>query len=161
VGFVGAYDETIGSIGVIAEEKCVLLSYQRNNSEESKDMKYSVDIEWTSCNLGGMRPWFRCPARNCGRRVAILYSGAIFACRHCYQLVYSCQRENLAYRAAHRAEKIRDRLGWEFSIFDGVELKPKGMHWKTFNRLCMLHNKHANTSFRDAALRFGINPFEP
>jgi hypothetical protein len=28
---------------------------------------------------------FICPAAGCGRRVAILYGGGNFACRHCYQ----------------------------------------------------------------------------
>ena len=48
-----------------------------------KDEHYAVRIVRTVCNLGGSRAWFICPAVGCGRRVAILYGGGIFACRHC------------------------------------------------------------------------------
>ena len=37
----------------------------------------------TPCNLGNWRAWFICSVVGHGRRVAILYGGGIFACRHC------------------------------------------------------------------------------
>jgi hypothetical protein len=43
------------------------------------DYEYAVLLEWTRCHYGGERAWFRCPVIGCGRRVAILYGGAIFA----------------------------------------------------------------------------------
>lgn len=153
-------EEITGSIRVLAAEKSVILSYKVKHSEEWKDMSYSVDLEWTSCRLGGKRPWFICPAKNCGRRVAILYGGAIFACRHCYRLAYPSQRENIDDRATRKADKIRDRMGWEPGILNGEGLKPKGMHWKTFRRLCFIHNESVNISLREATLRFGINMFD-
>jgi hypothetical protein len=52
-----------------------------------------VGIERTPCHVGGSRPWFICPALGCGRRVAILYGGGIFACRLCFQLAYASARE--------------------------------------------------------------------
>jgi hypothetical protein len=48
-------------------------------------MEYPVRLEWTGCNLGGRRAWFLCPAQGYGRRVAILFRGSIFACRHCHK----------------------------------------------------------------------------
>lgn len=153
-------DEITGSLRVLAAENYVTLSYRYRHSEEWKDMNYPIALEWTSCNLGGKRPWFLCPARNCGRRAAILYGGAIFACRHCYQLTYPSQRENVDYRATRQAEKIRDRMGWESGILNGEGLKPKGMHWKTYRRLCFTHNELVNISLREASLRFGINMFD-
>jgi hypothetical protein len=89
--------------------------------------------------------------------VAKLYSGNIFACRHCYRLAYPSQREALYDRAARRADKIRDRLGWEPGILNGEGLKPKGMHWKTFGRLCVKHDYFVTLSLRMAGLRFGSN----
>lgn len=53
------------------------------------------------------RPWFRCPRRQCRRRCARLYlpdGQDLFACRHCYRLLYSstlAQRRQLT--AAARA----------------------------------------------------------
>jgi hypothetical protein len=76
----------------------------------------------------------------CGRRVAILYGGGIFACRHCHQLAYSSQRETFDDRAARRADKIRERLAWEPGILNGRGWKkPKGMHWHTFEKLTAKH----------------------
>jgi predicted RNA-binding Zn-ribbon protein involved in translation (DUF1610 family) len=74
-------------------------------------------------------------SRSCGRRVALLYGGAIFACRHCHRLAYRCQREAPHYRAARRAEGIRQRLRWEPGILNDAGDKPKGMRWRTFGRL--------------------------
>lgn len=153
-------DETTGGISVLADERYILLSYRIKHSENWKDMNYPIDIEWTPCNLGGKRPWFLCPAKNCRRRVAILYGGAIFACRQCYQLAYPSQRENIDDRATRQAEKIRTRMGWEPGILNGEGLKPKGMHWRTFDRLCLIHNELVNISLREASLRFGINMFD-
>lgn len=152
--------ETTGSIKIFAAEKCVILSYRYKQSDEWVDANYPIDIAWTRCNFGGKRPWFRCPAHYCGRRVAILYGGAIFACRRCYQLVYQSQRENVGHRAIRKADKIRDCMGWEPGIINGEGLKPKGMHWKNFERLCFMHNELANFSLKEATSRFGINMFD-
>jgi hypothetical protein len=67
--------------------------------------------------------------------VAILFGGSIFACRHCHDLAYACQRERDDDRAARRADKIRSRLGWPPGILNGGGDKPKGMHWRTYWRL--------------------------
>ena len=130
--------EVVALIQIRAESGRVILTYRhRQNGGEWKDESYPVQLDWTPCNFGGKRPWFLCPAVGCGkRRVAILYGGSIFACRHCHQLAYPSQRETYDDRAARRADKIRERLGWEQGILNpkGWQ-KPKGMHWRTFERL--------------------------
>lgn len=75
-------------------------------------LRYPVTLEWTSLHFGGRRAWFLCPARGCGRRVAVLYGGSTFACRYCHKLVYECQRETADDRAMRRADTIRRRLKW-------------------------------------------------
>ena len=58
------------------------------------------------------RPWFICLGAGCGRRVAILYGeGKYFLYRHCYVLIYEGQRDNVMYRALHKASSIREKLG--------------------------------------------------
>ena len=58
---------------------------------EPEDIRYTVRVVWTPCNFGGKRPWFICPGRDCGRRVAKLYmppSAKYYLCRHCHDLSY-------------------------------------------------------------------------
>ena len=52
---------------------------------------------------------FICPAAGCGRRVAILYGGGNFACRHCYQTrdKASGQASGAAWRGAGHLERRR------------------------------------------------------
>ncbi len=115
-----------------------------------------MGLDWTPCHLDGQRPWFRCPARGCSRRVAILYGGGIFACRQRYRLAYPSQRENWDGRARQRADRIRARLGWEPGILNGNGLKPKGMHWRTFARLSAEHDALVEQSLAGMAVRFGF-----
>jgi hypothetical protein len=86
--------EKVADINTRIETDRVILNYRsQSNGGEWQPMEYPVTLTWAPCHLGGHRAWFLCPARGCGRRVAILYGGAIFACRHCHKLAYACQRE--------------------------------------------------------------------
>lgn len=150
-------DEAIATIMVKTERGCVFLSYSgRTYEEEWEKMNYSVALDWTACNFGGRRPWFLCPAIGCGRRVAILYGGKVFACRQCHRLAYRSQREILEDRAARRADRIRKRLDWEPGILNGTGFKPKGMHWKTYSRLCDKHNTYRDVSIRSFVARVNL-----
>jgi hypothetical protein len=123
--------EQFASIKTRAAADCISLIYRtRENGGEWQDMNYPVSLDWTACHYGGRRPWFLCPC--CGRRVSVLYGGKTFACRHCHNLAYDCQREEVHSRLRNRELKLRDRLGWKSYKYGP---KPKGMHWKTFERL--------------------------
>ena len=140
------HGEVVASIRVRTEANRVILTYRhRSGGGDWKDESYPVNLDWTACNLGGRRPWFLCPARGCGRRVALLYDGGIFACRHCYQLAYLSQRETVGDRARRKAERIRYKLGWKPGILNGYSWKPKGMHWQTFERLTACHDRLLHT----------------
>jgi hypothetical protein len=39
------------------------------------------------------------------------------------------------YQALHPAEKIRERLGDSANMMELFPGRPKGMHWKTYERL--------------------------
>ncbi|NOD31849.1 MULTISPECIES: hypothetical protein [Ruegeria] len=126
----------VASIDVLAEHGCVRLIYRsRDHGDEWESLDYPVRLLSQPCHYGGHRYWFACPARGCGRRVAKLYGGRIFACRHCHQLAYPSQRETTFQRNQRRADKIRERLGWlnDPDLMEGT--KPKGMHWRTYYRL--------------------------
>jgi len=136
------HGEVIASINVSAEVGRVTLTYRhRSHGDEWEDKSYPVYLTTTPCHKGGERHWFLCPARGCGQRVAVLYGGGIFACRKCHQLVYPSQREDVGDRIARRTNRIREKMGWQAGIFNGSDLgKPKGMHWRTYERLCQEHN---------------------
>ncbi len=149
--------ETVASIQMRAEQDRVILIYRhRSGDAEWKDEQYAVRIVRTPCNLGGLRAWFICPAVGCGRRVAILYGGGIFACRRCYRLAYASAREDVGDRAARRADRLRERLGWEPGILNGGGEKPKCMRWHTFERLAAEHEQFVGRSLQAAALKFGL-----
>ena len=137
--------EPVANINMRTGTDRVTLDYRaRDRGGEWQTMNYPVRVTWTPCNYGGQRAWWLCPAVGCGRRVAVLYGGKVYACRHCNKLAYSTQREQAHDRAGSKADKIRARLGWEPGILNGNGWKPKGMHWRTFDRLQALHNAYAH-----------------
>lgn len=147
----------VSSIQMRSEaDRLVLIYRNRSHGGEWQPMEYPVYLEWTGCNLGGRRVWFRCPARGCGRRVAVLYGGSIFACRHCHNLAFECQRETDDDRALRRADTIRRRLGWQPGIANLPGGRPKGMHYRTYLRLLNEYNTFANASWVGMAERLGL-----
>lgn len=151
------HGEVVASINIRAELGRVILTYRhRSGGDEWKDESYPVHLTTTPCHMGGERHWFLCPARGCGKRVAVIYGGGIFACRKCYQLAYPSQREDAGDRAARRAHRIRDRLGWPGGVLEGGGWgKPKGMHWRTYERLCDDHDTFEDVVNRSFIARFG------
>ncbi len=149
--------EEVASIQVRTEVDRVILNYRsRSSGGDWQAMEYPVYLEWTECPLGGRRPWFRCPSPGCGQRVAILFGGSIFACRHCHKLAYACQRETDDHRAMRRADTIRRRLGWRAGIANPPGGKPKGMHWRTYERLTYEHNVFAMKSFAGSSAKLAL-----
>ena len=149
--------ETIASINIRVDSGSVTLNYRsRPNGGEWQAMNYPVRLAWTACHYGGQRAWWLCPAVGCGRRVAVLYGGAVFACRHCHRLAYKSQRETPDDRATRRADKLRDRLGWDAGILNGAGDKPKGMHWQTFWRMQASHDDHVMQALAGMSAKLGL-----
>jgi hypothetical protein len=136
-----------------AADHVILTHRYGSDAGEHKYQQYRVLIERTPCNIGGTRPWFICPAQGCARRVAILYEGRIFACRHCYQLPYASTREDSGDRARRRADRLRERLGWRPGVLNGGGPKPTPMHWQTFERLTEEHDKLLEICIRALTLK--------
>jgi hypothetical protein len=128
--------DSAARIQMLVAQSGLVLRYQYSTGGgEWKSAEYPVRITRTRCNFGGWRPWFLCPARACGRRVAILYGGDVFKCRSCHKLAYASTREGLGRRAERRAERIQARLGFEPGILNSSGGKPKWMRWRTYDRL--------------------------
>ena len=71
-------------------------------------------------------------------------------------LRYRTQREQAHDRASSKADKLRDRLGWEVGILNGNGGKPKGMHWRTFDRLQATHDAHINQALVGMSAKLGL-----
>lgn len=148
--------ETVATINISTNTDSVRLSYRhRQYGGEWRDMDYPVWLAYTPCNLGGHRVWWQCPAAGCHRRVAVLYGGSgIFACRHCYRLAYRSQLEADAYYRP--ADKLRARLGWVAGILNPEGGKPKGMHWRTYERLTNEYHHHVNRALAGMSEMLGL-----
>ena len=126
-----------GSVLFALQPEGVVLMYRyRVGGGDWESVRQVVTLDWTPCHYGGERPWFRCGG--CRRRVAVLCgTGKWFLCRHCYELPYGSQQETAEDRHSRKVRKIRDRLGASHNLMESVWPwnKPKGMHWRTWERL--------------------------
>jgi hypothetical protein len=122
------------------------LQYTITNTrtEEKREVSYLVPLEYTDCNFGGERPWFRCPtgAGGCDGRVGKLYHPPgrdHFLCRECYDLGYQSSRTSgddlkqaeLRYRRAFAKADAENRRPHPNNA-PYLPDKPKGMHWETY-----------------------------
>lgn len=104
---------------------------------EKRECENRIALTTKPLPFGGRRWWFICPRT--GRLATRLYlpCGAYsFACRRAYQLGYLSQRQTPRDRAVSRVFALRRRLGSQGGIGSYVA-KPKGMHWRTFERALM------------------------
>ncbi len=97
----------------------------------------ALPLAWTACTFGGRRPWFRCPAPGCGRRVAVLYDGNGFFCRFCRRLTFQTRRLDPLDRALRRTRNLRVRLGGAPTVTGPLPPRPKGTHEWTYTRLAV------------------------
>ena len=124
-----------GSVNYQVNSERMVLKYRhRVRGGEWEPVDQTIHFDRTPCHYDGHRFWFLCP--RCHRRVAVLYgAGKYFYCRHCYGLCYGSQQERLGDRMIRKARKIRTRLDPNNIMFDFFPMKPKGMHWNTYDRL--------------------------
>ena len=136
-------EEEVGSVRATALPHGLRLEYRSQSAAgECQDVHEVVPFVWTAPRLGGLRLWFKC--LKCGKRCRVIYAGLLFRCRRCHDLRYSSQSENEFDRAARAMDKIVRRLDPEADGFDwaDVPLRPKRMHWRTYERLANRHEKY-------------------
>lgn len=118
-----------GTVSVHGDGNSITLAYAIGG----KKFVERVAINKTAVHLGGHRPWFLCPT--CERRVAVLYGGERFRCRHCLDLRYVAQREGKRHRAISKIQRVRIRLGGSGNLMEPRPCRPRYMHTRTFERL--------------------------
>jgi hypothetical protein len=126
--------QELASIMGRTEANRIILTYKtQREGGDWLDVCHAVWLARIDCNYGGQRLYFLCPG--CGRRISVLYSSdSVFACRKCLRLNYACQRQRKADRCWRRAHKLRLRIGGDATL-PAYHEKPKGMYWRTFERL--------------------------
>jgi hypothetical protein len=126
--------ETVSSVNYKCHEATLELDYRtRPAGGDWKPVREHVCIERAAQPFGGVRRYFRCP--RCCARCLVLYGGSYFRCRKCQNLAYASQNQDVCDRASARARKIRQRLGDDGCFDDPFPPKPKGMHWRTYEKL--------------------------
>ncbi|WP_417495615.1 hypothetical protein [Maricaulis sp.] len=146
------------TIGIIGHGRCegVTLAYQYYPSSgcEPVPVRIMVRVEWMPCHFGGERVWWLCP--NCQRRCLKLYGwGGRHACRACQHIGYATQQEKHRDRIQSRANRVRKKLGGEPGV-ESFPRKPKGMHWRTYERYCDELEAADRAFFREYAAMYGL-----
>ena len=124
-----------GQVSYTMQGNALVLSYQSRDSDGPwQPVMQAITLDWTLCHYGGSRPWFLCP--QCARRVAVLaLGGRFFLCRQCYRLPCASQCETPLDLGYHKVRKIREKAGASPNLMAPISDKPKGMHWRTFERI--------------------------
>lgn len=121
--------------GIVSADMITLNYKYKVRGGDWLELECPIYFSHSDCHFGGTRIWFQCPGVSCNKRVAILYAGKYFLCRHCNDLAYASQNEKNYKRYLRKADRIRERFGWGRGVFNPVGGKPKGMHLSTFLRL--------------------------
>ena len=141
--FVASEGESDIAEGRAARLRLVYHTEDAHTGDVIDKYDYSVPLDYSECNFGGYRPWFRCP--DCSERVGKLYmppGGYRFSCRECLELGYHTSRTSgddikqaeLRYkRAFQKADKDNRRP--HPNNLPHLPERPKGMHHDTFERL--------------------------
>jgi hypothetical protein len=135
----------VTSINVETYRHSATLKYQNRSYGEDRRCRAAYRHRMDAVSFRWRATWFVCSvAANggyCGREVTKLYgAGRLFACRHCYQLAYASQQESAHQRGLGKSQKIRMRLGGSPNMLEEFPNKPKGMHWRTYERQRRLHD---------------------
>ncbi|WP_084419101.1 hypothetical protein [Henriciella litoralis] len=126
-------DHKTGSIGYRLSPNRLELHYTVTREGERQDITECFVMTPTEQPLGGQRWWIEC--RGCGRRCRVLFGGTYFRCRQCCRLTYESQYERIYAPGVTRAMRVRRKLKGEMGLAYPFPDRPKGMHWKTYNRL--------------------------
>ena len=144
-----------GRIQIALSEQSMELIYKtRKDGGYWQDIRENVWFDCVPQHFGGHRTWFLCPG--CDQRTRALHAGLYFRCRRCYGAVYPSQYQNAAERACTRAHTIRKNLGGSVSLCDSFPLKPKGMHWRTYDRLKQEHDELEQRWIGYMAYKLGV-----
>ncbi len=120
------------SINYQLSPQSMRLTYVSGSGDNKQSIDECFDLAFTPQHFGSSRMWIVC--RSCQRRCRVLYGAELFRCRKCYELTYPSQYEFIRVPGLSIAETLKDKLGGEAGFVYPFPEKPKGMHWKTYQR---------------------------
>ena len=129
--------ERIASVGYCAElgdtDGTLTLEYRA----DGQDVRDAIRLSTVANNYGG-RSWFmHCPVTGKRARKLHKWSGlAHFRHRDAVRPrpTYASQRDSGADRIHRQRWALRQKMGDTYSDLFGEPIKPKGMHWRTYER---------------------------
>lgn len=135
LSWTGSYGQNGPSLRVTGGTDTLTLDYAwRRDDGPWQRHKEHVGLARAARHMGGEEVYFLCP--KCARAVKRLYgAGVRYLCRHCHNLVHGSTQERPGNRATRKNQKLRRKLGAEIGLGDWIGPKPKGMHWKTFEKI--------------------------
>jgi hypothetical protein len=107
-----------------------------SSSASGEQIEYTIFLQKTHPNFGGVRWWFQCPL--CARRVRKLFlppRRQCVGCRNCHRLTYDSRKQCADGRYWSNMQKIYRRLGGDAFNDSQFPPKPKGMWTRTYERL--------------------------
>jgi hypothetical protein len=111
-------------------------AHQTRSTSDPQPIRYRVWLNWSRPHYGGRRYWFCCLGT--GDRATKLFlplGGHLFLSRCAYRLGYACQRESRSDRLMRNSRKLHRALGGDGeALGQDAPDKPKGMHWRTYER---------------------------
>jgi hypothetical protein len=115
-------------------------AHETRSTSEPQPIRSRIWLNWTRPHFGGRRYWFCCwfCCPGTGELAAKLFlplGGHRFLSRGAYRLGYVCQRQTRSDRLMRKARKLHRALGGDGeSLGQDPPDKPKGMHWRTYER---------------------------
>lgn len=148
--------ERVASIGIFGGHDKIHMHYRQQSPGEREWRQVAQDIwiDWRPNRYGGTTPYFRCP--HCRRSVWHIYLvGGHNVCRHCARLTYGSRRSRSYDRLAETVHRLRLKLGGDPGFDSPIAPRPKGMHRKTYDRLCNRIHACESASWDRAAAWLG------
>jgi hypothetical protein len=111
-------------------------AHETRHPRDPQPIRYRVWLNWSRPHYGGRRYWFCCPKTGeWATKLFLPLGGHRFLSRQGYRLGYACQRERRSDRLMRKAHKLHRALGGGDERLGGeAPDKPKGMHWRTYER---------------------------
>ena len=127
------------------------LCYRDGKGSDARDVECVVRLSSLPLNYGGRRWYMHCPFT--GQRVLVLYKWPgidRFCARNAIRPrpTYASQRASGNGRIIEQRWALRRRLRDDISNLFGEPIRPKGMHWQTFERYLARDAELANREWR-------------